>query len=272
MELPNDWFALLALVFVLGAKHGLDADHLATIDGLTRYNLRQAPARARWCGTLFSLGHGTVVVIVALGVGLASSRWQVPVWMEDVGTWISISFLTLLGLLNLRAVLLTAPDAVVAPVGFKAGLLKRLQSTSHPLAITAVGALFALSFDTMGQAALFAVTATRHGGVAHALVLGLVFTCGMLVIDGINGLWIARLLHSADRRARIASRIMGLMVAIISLAVAAVCLARWLDANIATWYEGKELGFGLGVIALLALSFVAAWALARPPVVARIPQ
>ena len=53
MDLPNDWIALLALVFVFGAKHGLDADHLATIDGLTRYNLRQAPARARWCGSLF---------------------------------------------------------------------------------------------------------------------------------------------------------------------------------------------------------------------------
>ena len=46
MELPNEWIALLALVFVLGAKHGLDADHLATIDGLTRHNLRIAPARA----------------------------------------------------------------------------------------------------------------------------------------------------------------------------------------------------------------------------------
>ena len=27
MDLPNDWTALLALVFVFGAKHGLDADH-----------------------------------------------------------------------------------------------------------------------------------------------------------------------------------------------------------------------------------------------------
>ena len=32
MDLPNDWIALLALVFVFGGKHGLDADHLATIE------------------------------------------------------------------------------------------------------------------------------------------------------------------------------------------------------------------------------------------------
>ena len=271
MELPPDWIALLTLAFVLGAKHGLDADHLATIDGLTRFNLRQAPARARWCGALFSLGHGTVVVIVAASVGLASSRWQVPPWLEDVGVWVSISFLTLLGLLNLRAVLVTDPAAVVAPVGFKAGLLKRLQSASHPVAIAAVGALFALSLDTLSQAALFAVTATRHGGVAPALALGLAFTGGMLVMDGLNGLWLARLLRNADYQARIASRVMGLMVAIISLAVAALGLARWLQADIAAWYQGKELGFGFGVIALLVLSVVAARALAGPAAV-RIPQ
>ena len=126
MDLPNDWIALLALVFILGAKHGLDADHLATIDGLTRYNLRFAPARARWCGSLFSLGHGAIVMLIALGVGLVSTKWHVPVWMEDLGTWISIGFLTLLGILNLRAVLMAPAGDMVAPIGVKAGLLRRL--------------------------------------------------------------------------------------------------------------------------------------------------
>jgi high-affinity nickel-transport protein len=254
--------ALLALIFVLGAKHGLDADHLATIDGLTRHNLRQGCLRARWCGALFSLGHGGIVLLIALGVGLASQQWQTPLWLESVGTWISIGFLTLLGLLNLRAVLVTAPDAMVAPVGLKAGLLARLQATSHPWAIAAIGALFALSFDTISQAALFAVTATRHGGLGHALALGLTFTAGMLVMDGINGLWIARLLRRADQQARIASRVMGLVVALISFSVAGLGLARWLHADLAAWYDGKELAVGASVIALLTLSFVAARSLA----------
>ncbi|OHC67377.1 MAG: nickel transporter [Rhodocyclales bacterium GWA2_65_20] len=263
MDLPNDWIALLALVFVLGGKHGLDADHLATIDGLTRYNLRFAPARARWCGSLFSLGHGAIVMLIALGVGLASTQWQVPAWMEDLGTWISISFLTLLGILNLRAVLIAPAGDMVATIGIRAGLLRRLQATSHPLAIAAVGSLFALSFDTMSQAALFAVTATQHGGLAHTLALGVAFTVGMLLADGANGLWIARLLRRADHRARIASRVMGLMVAAISLSVAAFGLARWLHADISHWYEGKELAVGAAVIALLTGSFVAGNWLAR---------
>jgi hypothetical protein len=120
MDLPNEWIALLALVFILGAKHGLDADHLATIDGLTRYNLRMAPRRARWCGSLFSLGHGAIVLLIALAsAGL--DAWQVPEWMEDLGTWISIGFLTLLGVLNLRAVLTAPAGDMVATIGIKAG-------------------------------------------------------------------------------------------------------------------------------------------------------
>mgnify|MGYP000854551751 FL=1 len=263
MDLPNDWIALLALVFALGARHGLDADHLATIDGLTRYNLRISPRRARWCGTLFSLGHGGIVMAIALSVGFASSTWQVPDWMEAVGNAISIAFLTVLGILNLHAVLNAPAGAMVATIGFKAGALRRLQATSHPAAIAGVGALFALSFDTMSQAALFAVTATRHGGAGHAALLGLAFLAGMLLADGANGLWIARLLNRADDRARIASRLMGLMVAAISLGVAAFGLVRWLDADVAHWYEGRELAIGLGVIALLAASFALAGVLTR---------
>ena len=263
MESLTEWIALLALVFVLGAKHGLDADHLATIDGLTRHNLRIAPSRARWCGSLFSLGHGAIVMLIALAVGVASNTWQVPEWMEDLGTWISIGFLTLLGLLNLRAVLTAPAGEMVATIGIKAGLLRRLQATSHPLAIAAVGALFALSFDTMSQAALFAVTATQHGGIAHALMLGVAFTTGMLLADGANGLWIAGLLRRADHRARIASRVMGLMVAAISFGVAGFGLARWLNADISQWYDGKELLIGVGVIVVLTASFVVGNWLAR---------
>jgi high-affinity nickel-transport protein len=200
-------------------------------------------------------------MLIALAVGVASTQWQVPEWMEDLGTWISIGFLTLLGTLNLRAVLTAPAGAMVATVGIKAGLLRRLQATSHPLAIAAVGALFALSFDTMSQAALFAVTATQHGGVAHALTLGAAFTIGMLLADGANGLWIAGLLRRADHRARIASRVMGLMVAAISFGVAGFGLARWLRSDISHWYEGKELL--VGVIVLLTASFVVGNWLAR---------
>ena len=72
---PGDWLSLLILTFVLGLKHGFDADHLATIDGLTRYNARTRPGMARYCGTFFSLGHGAVVMAIALGVSALAGRW-----------------------------------------------------------------------------------------------------------------------------------------------------------------------------------------------------
>jgi nickel/cobalt transporter (NiCoT) family protein len=266
--LPTDWLSLLILTFVLGMKHGFDADHLATIDGLTRHNAGTRPALARYCGTLFSIGHGAVVMAIALGVSAAAGQWTVPEWFGTLGALISIGFLAALGVLNLAAVLRTGPDQVVQPVGVKGRLLGSLRHVSNPLMVALVGALFALSFDTLSQAAFFALTATQFGGWQQALVLALLFMLGMLLTDGINGLWIARLIHRADQTALIASRVMGLVVAGVSLLVAGFGTARLLVPAVNAWSEGKELMFGAALVAIIALSFLAAMRLTRRPAVA----
>lgn len=267
-SLPQDLHALFALVFLLGMKHGFDADHLATIDGLTRFNARSNPRLSRWCGVLFSLGHGGVVVAISLLVSTLARQWQVPGWMETTGTWISIFFLLALGLANLAAVLRAAPGQVVQPVGIKGrllgGLFGRIARTASPWLIAGVGALFALSFDTLSQAALFAFTASHLGGWLDALLLGLVFMLGMLVTDGINGLWISRLIRRADRAAQLASRVMGLVVAGVSLSVAAFSLAKLALPTVDAWSEGKELALGAAVVAAILISYLLALRLARP--------
>ncbi len=268
-SLPNDWVALAAVVFLLGLKHGFDADHLATIDGLTRAsNLRQGSPLARACGMLFSLGHGVVVIAIALAVGTLARRWQVPGWLEASGAWISIGFLFALGVINLRAVLTTRHDELVQPVGLKGRWLGRLRHASHPLAVAAVGALFALSFDTVSQAALFAAAGVQYGGWGHALALGLLFTLGMLVTDGVNGLWISRLIRRADQMALVASRVMSLAVSGTSLLVAAFGVMKQLMPAVDGWSEGKELAFGLSVVCVIAGSFLLALRLTRAPAVA----
>ena len=161
-DLPADWSALCAIVFLLGLKHGFDADHLATIDGLTRLNARHGRPFARYCGALFSLGHGAVVIAIALAVGLASERWNTPLWLDAVGAWLSIVVLTALGIVNLRAVLAADQPQVVASVGLKGRFLGRLAQARRPGAVALVGALFALSFDTVSQSALFAMTAGSY--------------------------------------------------------------------------------------------------------------
>ena len=263
-QLPNDWLALSFLVFSLGIKHGLDADHLAAIDGLTRFNAQQRPRLAQWCGSLFSLGHGAVVVAIALSVSALARRWTVPGWMEDIGAWISIVVLAALGVLNLAMVLGAQPGELVRPVAIKGRFFGRLQRTSNPLLIGLVGALFALSFDTMSQAALFALAGAQYDGSWNALMLGAIFTAGMLVTDGINGLWVARLIRHADHVACVASRAMGLAVGGLSLAASGFGICKYVSPEVGAWSQGKELSIGLGFIAVVALSFLLAVRAARP--------
>ena len=269
-SLPQDWQALCLLIFVLGLKHGFDADHLATIDGLTRVNQRRHPRLARFCGALFSLGHGGVVLVIALFVGTLAQRWQAPPWLDEFGAWVSISILSLLGLVNIRAVLVARPHEVVRPVGIKGRLLGRARTASLAW-VALIGALFALSFDTVSQATLFALAASQSGGWERVMALGLLFTAGMIVTDGANGLWIARLIRRADQRARIASRVMGLVVGSASLLTAAFVLARLVLPPLDAWSEGKELSFGFVVIAFIAIGAALAFAMASLARKARVP-
>jgi len=256
--LPATWTALCLLAFVLGLKHGFDADHLATIDGLTRYNARANPALARVAGALFSLGHGVVVLLVALAAGTLSAGWQTPGWLELAGAAVSVLFLFGLAFVNVHAVVTGAPDAVVAPTGLKARLLGRMLTVRRSWAIAAVGMLFALSFDTVSQAALFALAAGRFGGIARAMIVAGLFVLGMLTVDGINGAWISALIRRADRTAVVASRVMALAVAAISLAVGLFTVAKLLLPALDAWAAARELVFGTAVVSAVIVAFLAA--------------
>jgi len=255
-NLPDEWFALLALVFVLGLKHGFDPDHLATIDGLARFNAtNHKPLLARWSGLLFSLGHGAVVMAVAVLVGVISQRWEIPVWVEDMGTWISILFLLALGAVNLATVFKTSPDQLVSMVGLKGRWLGKLSQASHPAMIAGVGALFALSFDTLSQTALFSLTASSMAGWLFSALLGLVFMLGMIATDGINGLWVSRLLDRTDRRALVASRVMCLAIGGLSIMAGLFGILKYFFPVVATHSAGHELLMGIMVIGAVALSY-----------------
>jgi nickel/cobalt transporter (NiCoT) family protein len=264
MLLP-DWLALALIVFALGMKHGLDPDHLATIDGLTRFNTAGKPRLARWSGVLFSLGHGLVVTAVAGFAAAMVSEWSPPTWLEHLGAWISIIFLLTLGSANLMAVIRTPGDRVVAPTALKTKLFGRLTASSHPLVITSIGAAFALSFDTWSQATLFSLAAMQLAGWSFAIALGLTFMAGMMLADGLNGRWVAGMLRNTDRRARIASRVMSLAIGLLSIAVAALGLARVILPEVAAATEQAGLLLGACVVALLLLSYALALRLSDRP-------
>jgi high-affinity nickel-transport protein len=262
-DLPASWVSLCSLVFLLGVRHGFDADHLAAIDGMSRLSTREKRPHARYCGALFSLGHGLVVVAIAIAVASLQSQWRPPQWLDATGAWISIAFLQLIGIANLRAAIDTAPGTMVPLVGFKGRLLGSVMQARHPASVAAVGAVFALSFDTLSQSALFAMTAARFGGLAPALALALLFVLGMLVADGINGWWISGLISRADQMAALASRVMSIAVSVASLAVAGFGIAKMLSPSVEQWSEGKELGSGIAVVLMVACSYLLASRLVR---------
>jgi len=162
-------------------------------------------------------------------LALAAADWQAPRWLEHVGAWISIGVLLALGIANLL-LLARTPDGMAVPLaGVRGGWwAERLARASHPVIIAAIGAAFALSFDTISHALVFSLTGASLAGWAFALALGIVFTLGMVATDALNGWWVAHLVSRADRRAAIASRCMSVAIAALCLLLAAGGFARYL--------------------------------------------
>ena len=243
MTTAVDALGLTALVFALGVKHGFDPDHLVAIDGFARSSARTQPKLARGVGLFFSLGHGAIVTLIGLAVALYAQEWQAPGWLEPLGATISIGVLGILGVANLVMVWRAAPGAPLAPIALRGRWVsERLAGASHPAMIAAVGAAFALSFDTVSHALVFSLSGATAAGWLFALVLGLVFTSGMVLIDTLNGLWVARMAS--------VSRGMGIVIGALCLAIAAGGLAR-------IGFASLDRLFALAAPLISAMTFIA---------------
>lgn len=256
--LPHDGFGLIMVVFMLGLQHGMDPDHIATIDGLTRFNSELRPRVSRWAGVLFSAGHGIIVTVVAAMVAAFATEWAPPAWLEHLGAWISITFLLALGAVNLHAVFRSPKGQPLMVVGFKGRWLARLSRTSHPVLIATVGAAFALSFDTISQAALFSLTASKMSGWIFAVALGLVFMAAMMVADGLNGMWIGRLIQRADAKAIAVSRTMSFVIGALSIAIAGLGIVKYFSPAASAFIDSAGLLIGIGLALCIPIFFTIA--------------
>jgi len=59
------------LAYAFGLRHAFDADHISAIDNTTR-KLLQEGKKPLGVGFFFSLGHSTVVFLIALALGFAT--------------------------------------------------------------------------------------------------------------------------------------------------------------------------------------------------------
>ena len=202
------------LAYTLGMRHAFDADHIAAIDNTTR-KLIQDGERPLSVGYFFSLGHSTIVFVLAvlLNFGIRALNGAVQNntssfhhWTGIVGTSISGSFLYLIGLLNLVVLLSIIKvsremrqgrydDAELERRLAARGIMNRIlgsyaKRVDSPQKMYPVGVLFGLGFDTASEVALLVLAGSAVvGGLPFTAVISLpfLFAAGMCLFDTIDG-------------------------------------------------------------------------------------
>lgn len=242
----------LALFFLLGLRHGIEPDHVAAIDGLTLRAIDHHETHAPWTGSLFALGHGTAVAIVALGVSLlAASITLPPLWLAVVD-WLPVLLLALLGAWNLRALL--APGHY-RPSSVRMRLLPAvLRDRTDLWSTVAIGLLFALVIDTFAHVSAWSVFATHRGGWQGGVLAGLLFSLGMLIASTVNSQLLFRVL---GRGAGVATgtrlrRAIGWFVVLLSFTVALQTVTEKLGSPIGWWAAAADCCAGAAMLALVS--------------------
>lgn len=209
------------LAFVLGLRHAVDCDHLAAIDNVTR-QLVLMGQRPVSVGCWFALGHSTIVVVITGALASGYSALQKPDDGESAvregltlaAAIVSVLLLGGIGLLNARVAIglfqewarlrghsawfqdqaleETATESLRSALTSVPFLKRIFGRVDRPEKMYLVGALFGLSFDTATQVGLIALAAmTGTSGRLPPLVVLLFpicFSCGMCLVDTLNGL------------------------------------------------------------------------------------
>ncbi|GEO27680.1 nickel/cobalt efflux system [Alicyclobacillus acidoterrestris] len=204
-------FGLGVLAYTFGLRHAFDADHIAAIDNTVRKLIEQKE-RPSGVGFYFSIGHSTIVFVLAIGTALAT-HWvehsvpQLEKYGGLLGTTISGIFLLLIGGLNLivlismcrlftaigrRASHFESMETLLQSRGFFSRFLtpwmKFINKSWHAYP---VGVLFGLGFDTATEVALLTISslAVRQShSVVSVLTLPILFAAGMSLLDTADGI------------------------------------------------------------------------------------
>jgi nickel/cobalt transporter (NiCoT) family protein len=202
------------LAYTLGIRHAFDADHIAAIDNTTR-KLVQDGKRPLSVGFFFSLGHSTIVFVLALllNFGIRALDQQVKNDSSGlhnttgiIGTVVSGGFLYLIALLNLVVLISIAKvfremrtgrysDEELERQLDNRGLMNRIfggyaKRIDTPWKMYPVGVLFGLGFDTATEVALLVLagSAVVSGLPFYAILsLPILFAAGMCLFDTADG-------------------------------------------------------------------------------------
>ena len=239
------------LIFLMGLRHGVAADHIAVIDGLGMHLHHQGKSRmVPWLGTLFAVGHGIIITVFIsfanLGIGhlpVAAFRWL---------DWIPALLLFMIAFLNLRTLLSKKPEMhtgffVTAPPGQK------------PTALSAVlvSVCMVMVFDTLADAGAWGYSAAACGSWWTALLLGSVFTLGMVITDTVDSRLLAKTIEKApgNQKVKKQRRILCWVIVVFSFALGIQKLFTAVDASFAL-PEVANLMIGLLLVLIVATSYI----------------
>jgi len=207
-------FGTGTLAYTLGMRHAFDADHIAAIDNTTR-KLVQDGKRPLSVGFFFSLGHSTIVFVMALLLNFGIRALDQQVKNDGsglhnitgiIGTAVSGTFLYLIALLNLIVLISIGKVFLEMRRGAyddkelerqldSRGLMNRVlggyaRRIDTPWKMYPVGVLFGLGFDTATEVALLVLagTAVVSGLPFYAILsLPILFAAGMCLFDTADG-------------------------------------------------------------------------------------
>ena len=214
-----DYQKLGASQSVLHTRHAFDADHISAIDNTTR-RLLQGGQKPIGVGFFFSLGHSTVVFVVAVALVLAVN-WIVQGVVGDggelrsiggaIGTSVSGAFLVLIGILNLLVLVdlirvyrrmrngeydRQGLEHELTAGGLMTRIFGRLfRVIEHSWQMYPIGFLFGLGFDTASEVAFLAVSAGAAAqGLPFAAIISLplIFAAGMSLMDTMDGAFMSK--------------------------------------------------------------------------------
>jgi len=271
--------AMGVLAYTLGLRHAFDPDHIAAIDNSVR-RFVQTKTHSHGTGFWFSLGHSTVVFLMAFGLAFGGA-WVAQVWPQwkvwggVVGPTVSGLFLLVIGAVNLalwwevwtvfQKLRRGGTDADIAgPQGILVRYLQPLfRLVTKSWHLYPLGLLFGLGFDTASEIALLALStqgSTQSLPWTAILALPLLFAAGMSLLDTADGMFMTKAygwsLLSPLKKVYYNLSVTGLSV-VVALAIGGVEVLQVLGVGWASQIDFGDLGFFMA--GSFALAFVASW-------------
>ncbi|BBP03731.1 nickel/cobalt efflux system [Sulfuriferula plumbiphila] len=280
------------LAYTFGLRHAFDADHIASIDTVTR-KLMQQNRRPATVGFHFAIGHSLAVLAFVIAIAAlaawsaASEKFSFMAGAGVASTFFSASFLLAMAMLNLMIARSTylafrqvRNGGAYAAEDFdlllnKRGFLSRIFRPLFRLVdkswhMIFIGFLFGLGFDTATEVSLLGIAgveAAKGLSVWTILVFPALFAAGMSLMDTTDGILMVRTYGWAFRnpiRKLYYNLSITIVSAVIALLIAGIEILALISEQFSLkghlWNQVNSLSEHWELIGILVVSiFVASW-------------